>query len=92
MVSIHYSGSAHPEMVMLTDLCVALKILSSEFNYMLPVKFFARFDLDQNSSFLEEHYVKMCSLSDTRCLRCCTDVSPVVQGVAIANRSKGQWE
>jgi len=53
--------SAHPETVFLSDLCVMLKILSSEYqlyaciNYMPAVKFFAGLDLEQKSSFLGGH-------------------------------------
>jgi len=47
--------SAHPETVFLPDLCVMLKILSSEYQLMPVVKFFACLDLEQKSSFLDGH-------------------------------------
>ena len=47
--------SAHPEMVILPDLCVARKILSSEYQPYASGKILARLDLDQIPSFLDGH-------------------------------------
>jgi hypothetical protein len=45
-------------MANLPDICVLLKILSSEYQHMPAVKFFARLDLDQICRFLDGHYLK----------------------------------
>jgi len=60
--------SVHPETVFLPDLCVMLKILSSEYQLYACDKIFRRplrgvgptgrrLDLEQKSSFLDGHYL-----------------------------------
>jgi hypothetical protein len=50
--SILETVNPDPEMAILSDICVALEILSSEYQHMPAVKFFASLDLEQNRSFL----------------------------------------